>query len=271
MRRKANDRDSSYGDELITMKHVVSFSGGIGSWAAAQRVRERHGVDDLILLFADVKMEDEDTYRFLRDAANNIGGEFVVISEGRDPWAVFRDERILTSRLDPCSKLLKRELLDRWIKERFAPDQCVRYIGIDWTEQHRLEAARPRFAPYTVEAPLCEPPLLSKADLIAQARAQGLEPPRLYALGFQHGNCGGFCVKAGQAQFAQLLRTFPERYRYHESKEQELRETLGPNAYILRDRRGGTTKPLTLRDFRLRMEAQETFDKHEWGGCGCGF
>lgn len=36
------------------MKHVVMFSGGIGSWATAKRVIERHGKQDVVLLFADV-------------------------------------------------------------------------------------------------------------------------------------------------------------------------------------------------------------------------
>lgn len=44
-------------------KRVVMFSGGVGSWAAAKRVAERRGTDGLILLFADTKSEDEDTYR----------------------------------------------------------------------------------------------------------------------------------------------------------------------------------------------------------------
>lgn len=30
------------------MIHLKYFSGGIGSWAAAKRVAERHGTDDLV-------------------------------------------------------------------------------------------------------------------------------------------------------------------------------------------------------------------------------
>ncbi len=66
---------------------------------------------------------------------------------------------------------------------------------------------------------------------------EGIAPPRLYAMGFPHNNCGGFCVKAGQAHFALLLRTMPERYAYHEAKENELRAELGWRQTILRDAR----------------------------------
>jgi 3'-phosphoadenosine 5'-phosphosulfate sulfotransferase (PAPS reductase)/FAD synthetase len=62
------------------------FSGGVGSWAAARRVVEKHGTEDLVLLFADTLIEDEDTYRFLREAAANVGGQLVEIADGRTPW-----------------------------------------------------------------------------------------------------------------------------------------------------------------------------------------
>jgi hypothetical protein len=99
-------------------------------------------------------------------------------------------------------------------------------------------------------------------------RRDGIEPPRLYAMGFPHNNCGGFCVKAGQAQFALLLRTMPDRYRYHEEQEEAMRVVVG-NHSILSDRTGGTRKPLSLKRFREIIERQGAFDRDEWGGCGC--
>jgi hypothetical protein len=127
----------------------------------------------------------------------------------------------------------------------------------------------PPAAPYAVEAPLCDPPLVDKAQVLDEMKTQGIEAPRLYGMGFPHNNCGGFCIKAGQAHFAHLLRVMPERYAFHEAKEQELRQYLDKDVAILRDRRGGTTKPLTLRDLRLRVVAEEEIDTLEWGGCGC--
>jgi hypothetical protein len=36
------------------------------------------------------------------------------------------------------------------------------------------------------------------------------------------------------------------------------------------DRRGdGKKKPLPMRVLRERIEAGESFDRHDWGGCGC--
>src|SRR3954469_3627499 len=104
------------------MKRIVMFSGGIGSWAAGRRVAEQHGTDDLTLLFCDTLIEDRDLYRFLGDAAANIGGELVRIAEGRTPWEVFRDEgMIANTRVDLCSRILKRDLADKWLAEHCEP------------------------------------------------------------------------------------------------------------------------------------------------------
>jgi hypothetical protein len=100
-------------------------------------------------------------------------------------------------------------------------------------------------------------------------KKEGILAPRLYAQGFPHNNCGGFCVKAGQAHFAHLLRVNPERYAYHEAKEQEFIQMIGKDVSIMKDRTGGTTKTLTMMELRERIEQQSEFDSFEWGGCGC--
>lgn len=252
------------------MNHVVMFSGGIGSWAAAKRVAAQHGTDNLTLLFGDTLMEDEDLYRFLDEAAANVGGRLVRLAEGRDPWQVFWDERYLgNSRIDPCSKILKRRFLRKWLRENTDPETTVVYLGVDWTEIHRLKAARERFRPWKCVAPLCDAPMWSKQQLLAQLEAENISPPRLYSLGFPHNNCGGFCVKAGQAQFKLLLEVMPERYRIHERKEEALAQHLGKRVTILRDRSGGRNTPMSLREFRERIEGKLTVDCDEWGGCGC--
>jgi hypothetical protein len=257
------------------MKHVVTFSGGIGSWAAAKRVAEAEGTDNLFLLFADTNMEDEDLYRFITEAADNVGGEFVYIAEGRTPWEVFFDGRFLgNSRIDPCSKTLKRDLVDKWFTANCDPKNTTIHVGIDWSEEHRFTRLHDRRAKqgWHYNAPLLAPPYLTKTQMIAWAASEGIAPPRLYAMGFSHNNCGGFCIKAGQGHYANLLKTMPERYAYHEAKEEEIRALIGKDVSMMTDRRGdGKKKPLTMKMLRLRLEGEgeAAVDKFDIGGCGC--
>ena len=246
------------------------FSGGVGSWAAAKRVAEEHGVGSMTLLFTDTLIEDEDTYRFLDEAAENVGAPLVRIADGRTPWEVFRDVKFLgNSRVDPCSRILKRDLADQWLTDHFDPWRVTAYVGIDWTEIHRFERLAPRKLPWVYKAPLCEEPYLTKDDLHQWAEREGLSTQRLYRMGMPHANCGGGCVKMGQGGFARLLEAMPERYAEWEREEEALREELGDVA-ILRDRRGGETRPLTLRDLRLRLsEDRSQVDLFDVGGCGC--
>lgn len=253
------------------MKHIVMFSGGVGSWMTAKRVAERYGTKDLVLCFADTKMEHATLYTFLEQAAGNVGGELVYLQEGRDPWGVFFDVRFLgNSRIDPCSRILKREIIRKWLDDNFDPTDTVVYLGLDWTEGHRFDRAKGFWHPWTVAAPLLNPPLLEKVEMLALLEAEGISVPELYTKGFPHNNCGGFCIKAGMAHFRLLLMEYPETYGYHERKEQELREYLDKDIAILRDRRGGAVTPLTLKKFRERMEQDNSqCDLFDWGGCGC--
>lgn len=252
------------------------FSGGVGSWAAAKRVVAKHGVDSTTLLFADTKMEDEDLYRFIDQAAINVGAPLVRIAEGRNVWQLFQDRHCIgNGKVDLCSSELKRKQLDKYRDANFSPESTTVYVGIDWTESHRLDRAQKNCAPWNYQAPLCDAPYLSKAQILDQLKAEGIEPPRLYKMGFPHNNCGGFCVKAGQAQFRLLLKTMPERYAWHESEEEKTREIqrgLGivPSS-VLYHRRGGVGRVrVTLKEFREAIEKEENnYDKEEWGGCGC--
>lgn len=359
------------------MKHIVMFSGGIGSWMTAKRVADQHGVDDLLLVFADTLSEDDDLYRFLIEGAANVfglntyipvnlppllsGAELLAskerrkvaikelackavwpipgliwLIEGRDIWDVFLDVKFLgNSGTDPCSLVLKRQFLRAWVRATFIPgvrslisdkgipldtqqavheavrigvsvdkkvrsltkkakkfskqgdhtsaqecldqadkvalpllnaerevaDELTFYIGYDWTEVARWDKARRYWTPYNVECPLVEPPLLHKSEMIEELTRQGIEIPLLYRLNMPHNNCWGRCVKAGHSQWYRLLEVMHDIYQISEEMEGWWQRMVGSDRTILKDRRGGSSKPFSLAEFKLRWESYDADKK----------
>lgn len=207
------------------MKRVIMYSGGVGSFAEASLVVEEFGREEVLAVFNDVRMEDEDLYRFLHESIAVLGIEFLEVSDGRTPWEVFRDVKFLgNSRIDPCSRVLKRDLFGKWLRANYRPDDVEIHAGIDYSEVHRLGPISERNKPYRFRSLMCERRLmLSREEKIEWCRSRGVEPPRLTVLGFAHNNCGGFCVKAGLAHFRKLLEWNPERFQFHVERERASR------------------------------------------------
>jgi hypothetical protein len=99
----------------------------------------------------------------------------------------------------------------------------------------------------------------------------GIKKPRLYGMGYEHNNCGGFCCKAGLVQFERLYRTNPERYAYHENEMHRAMDAIGPTAKpFLRKVWDGELQYLTLRDFREELEqGTAELPMFDESGCGC--
>ena len=252
-------------------KHLVQYSTGAASAEVAWRVVAEHGAADTVLLTADTLAEDGDNWRFADEVAERLGCEWTILADGRTPMQVGRDVRVVpNNRMAVCSRILKRELLWAHMEAHYDPADSVVYLGFDWTEPHRFEAAQKHWAPWTVAAPLMDAPYLWKHALLELWAQRGIDPPRLYSYGFGHANCGGACVRGGQAQWALLLQVNRPRYLDWEAEEQQSRGLLGKDVSILRDRTDGTLKPLTLQTFRERIERQPSmFDASDWGACGC--
>lgn len=252
------------------MLYIVNVSGGLTSFEALRRTIERYGKDSTVAVFADTKIEDADSYRFLSDQERYFGIEIVRLADGRTPFQVWHDVRAITMQSAvPCSNKLKREVIDSWVEANFDARVYTRVFGYGWDEIDRMVRLTAALAPVPTWFPLSEPPYLDKCHIISALEEIGIKPPRLYEMGFEHNNCGGACVKAGQAHYAHLWRTLPDVYAKWESEEEAFRVYIEKDVSILRDRRGGDTKPLTLKTFRGMLERGEAYDKDEWGGCGC--
>lgn len=277
-------------------KHIVSFSGGMGSFAEAKSCVDKYGTDNVLLLFADTLMEDVDLYRFMDEVVEFLGCEIVKLCYGQTPWELFRSERFVgNTRIDLCSRILKRDLLNKWLdtnygkvidkqvyrsdgtpsmyasgeplttKERVLDAEA--HLGIDFSEHHRLTRVNERMKPWVYRSTLVEEGRIVNKDF---SETFGIERPRLYTLGFSHNNCGGFCVKAGLGHFKNLWEKLPERYLMHEETELKLMEEVGTKPF-LRKRTGGTIRYISMRDYRKEYleKGEAEADTFDIGGCAC--
>lgn len=211
----------------------------------------------------------------LRADVSEAMPELIWLCEGRDPWEVFRDENFLgNSRHDPCSKILKRKLLDKWRRENCDPVVDVFAVGIGPDEAHRYTrlAERMLVAGWNYEAPLIGT-REGEFGAFGYLSDAGISKPRLYGKGYVHNNCGGFCIKGGHAHYQNRFVVDPARYAYDAMMERKLAAFIGKVVTMLTDRSGDNVKkPLSLDDFKLRMEANPKL-KHEYtpgsSGCGC--
>ena len=252
-------------------RHIVNFSGGAGSFAAAARVVEKYGPDDVSLLTADTLSEAADWRPFIEAAAEHLQAELIVLCDGRDIWELAADEGAIPgNHMGFCSRILKRELLDEWREKHCDPEDTICYFGFDWTEDHRLQRVRVNAAPWRCEAPLMWKPILSKQEAMRMIHDAKLPFPRAYDLGLPHNNCLKFgCVKGGQAYWQQIYHQAPDVFARAESEEQGMRDRIGDHA-MMRESRYGKKRPLPLSVLRERIEQQPSLlDQSDWGSCAC--
>lgn len=281
------------------IKHIVSVSGGGGSALAAERVVEKFGKSKVVFVFADTNTESDDLYELLKFMqAHHDGVEFVhLTNQGRNIWDVFDAQGIIRTPTGACkaSIELKHKAIAHWIVDNYTPLECILYTGLDHTESlpgtrgepSRQERFQARWLPYRVEHPLNWTPRLSACQIRDAIRRLGYPAQSLYERGYPHNNCGGACILAGLGQWHGLYLDYPERFLYHETREEEFNEKHRKNRKpftVLRNQAlqavlqsDGEIKmerhvePLSLGEFRRRIEENDqSLNLRDFRStCGC--
>lgn len=261
------------------MKHIASFSTGLSSAVMVERLLARYGKDAVTVVVMDTLIEDDDNYRFAADCGRRWGVDFVWLREGRDPYQVNADHNVIPNqkaayctfdlKITPFKKYLaslkdalNREWMDNGGLERgeWSPSLTV-HIGFDYSEVHRCAATDKNYNAlgYAVDYPLLWKPLEHRPYAQVVRQDWGIEPPRMYGMGYTHANCGGRCVKQGKGDWLRTLINFPERYAEAEAWEAKMRENPTNAAYaLLRDQSDGEVRPMTLRQLREEYEAGQS-------------
>lgn len=221
---------------------VCQFSCGAASAVATKLALAQYGATrDVQIINAFLKEEHADNRRFALDCERWFGRQINVLRDekhGASIIQVFKRKQYLKGRFGaPCSRTLKRDVLDAWKR----PDDIM-VFGYTMEEEDRLDDFREHNPHLTVLAPLIDAGL-GKEDCKAMVHRAGIVLPTMYLMGYDNANCIR-CVKGGEGYWRAIRHDFPE---YFEAICL-LQDEIGPGSWFLRYRSG----PLKEQRFLLR-------------------
>ncbi len=240
-------------------KHVIHYSFGITSAVTASLVIKEKGKENTILLFHDTKEEANDCYRFGREVAAYLGMSITEKSDGRSVTQLFKDEKYLgNNRNTPCSRVLKQEQGNRYVKEFIECGYDVTiYEGMTSPDDnHRLTGRRAAFADLgaDVRFPLIEQHLSKDDCKRIVIECWGIRLSDSYNH-FEHDNClNRGCVKGGLAYYGLLYLYKHEAWKKAAAEEEEFGHS------ILSSERYGAFPKSSLR----MLQQRSIIAAHNW-------
>jgi peptidoglycan hydrolase-like protein with peptidoglycan-binding domain len=208
---------------------VAQFSCGAASAVATKLALAQH--KDVQIINAFLMEEHEDNRRFAADCEEWFGQPIITLRDekyGASTVQVFRRRQYMMGLFGaPCSRALKRDVLDGWKQ----PGD-VMVFGYTAEEADRLDDFRDRNPDRPVLAPLIDAGL-TKDDCKAMVLRAGIELPLMYRLGYDNANYIG-CVKGGEGYWRAIREDFPEQFEANCL----LQDEIGPGSWFLRYRSG---------------------------------
>lgn len=211
---------------------VCQFSCGAASAVATKLALAKYGqTNDVQIVNAFLKEEHEDNRRFASDCEHWFGRHINVLSDqkyGSSIIQVFKRKQFLKGpRGAPCSRALKRDVLNAWMR----PGDIM-VFGYTMEEEDRLDDFRERNPGMQVIAPLIDAGL-GKEDCKAMVSRAGIVLPTMYLMGYDNANCIG-CIKGGEGYWRAIREDFP----IHFEAICLLQDEIGPGSWFLRYRSG---------------------------------
>ena len=219
---------------------VSRFSCGAASAVATKLIlTEFSQTHDVHVINAFIEQEHPDNQRFLDDCEKWFGVPIVRLRDDKysaSTYEVFQKHKFMVSRsFAPCTKYLKRNVLESYDK----PGD-IWVLGYTSEEQNRLDRFIDSNNNRIVLTPLIDRGI-TKSHCLSIIKNANIDLPMMYKMGYKNNNCIG-CVKGGEGYWNRIRVDFPA----HFERIADIQETLGPGAYMFRDRKTGVR--YSLRD-----------------------
>lgn len=185
---------------------AVWFSCGVVSAVAAKIAIEKFGPRNTVrILNTPIAEEDEDNRRFLRDCQRWFGCEIERVISSRFPASSAVEVWDARGAMSfphgaPCTVHLKKEARQEWEKENRVDWHVFGFAADEWRRARNFTLGERGNV-----LPLLITERLTKEDCGRICVAAGIEPPRIYSLGYPNANCIG-CVKATSPTYWNLVR-----------------------------------------------------------------
>lgn len=237
------------------MRVVCQFSCGAASAVATKLAIARYGAA-VHVINAYLKSEDEDNRRFLADCEKWFGKQVVVLRDKKydaDAVQVWWKRRFIVNRNGaPCSKALKRDVLDAYNKPG---DLIVLGYTADPRDADRYDRYLDAHPTVNSWAPLIEAGI-TKKGCYQRVTDAGIQLPRMYRLGYHNANCPG-CPKGGEGYWNKIRVDFPEKFE----AVAQVQDALGPGSYFFRNRKTGERISLRMLDLKAgRFKDEKPFE-----------
>lgn len=211
---------------------VCQFSCGAASAVATKLALAKYSAThDVRIVNAFLQEEHADNRRFAANCEPWFGRPITTLRDEKYSASVVqvfrREQYMMGPKGAPCSRALKRYVLNRW-----AQPGDIMVLGYTAEEADRLEDFRDHNPDRTVLAPLVDAGL-GKDDCKAMVERAGIKLPAMYLMGYDNANCIG-CVKGGEGYWRAIREDFPE----HFEAMCLLQDEIGPGSWFLRYRSG---------------------------------
>lgn len=180
------------------------------SCGAASAVATKLANPDVIA-YCDTGSEDWDNTRFMADCVKWFGKEVRILKNKKykNTWDVWEKRKYISGNDGaPCTSELK--VVPR-LEFQLPTDVHIFGYTADKDDVRRAETLRDNWPELNIKTPLIESGI-TKAGCLAIIKNLGIEPPRVYEMGFPNANCIPCCKATSPAYWALVRLRFPFQF-----------------------------------------------------------